>query len=161
MIDHRKLCSAKETDVTFMTGIQILRPPRMHPAPAFLSPGSIAGGIVFLGGQVALDEDGQVVGVEDIRLQTVQALKNLESVLVLVGGTFRNVASITAYLRHVEDYEPFNEEYERFSGGWSPPRATVACELMNPEFLVEIQGIAVLAGPDRTESPEQHEGVER
>jgi 2-iminobutanoate/2-iminopropanoate deaminase len=47
-----------------------------------------SGQVVYLKGQVALDHNGQVVGVGDMAAQTRQALENIKSVLAHLGGAW-------------------------------------------------------------------------
>lgn len=54
--------------------------------------------MVFLAGQVPLDESGQVVGVGDHLAQTRQCLANLRRALEEVGAAPRNAVRTTVYV---------------------------------------------------------------
>src|SRR5213593_3786598 len=62
------------------------------------------GQIVHLKGQVALDQQGHVVGPGDMRAQTRKTLENIEAVLPSVGGRMEDIVSLT---HHVTDIEAF------------------------------------------------------
>jgi len=72
------------------------------------------GQIVHLKGQVALDQQGQVVGAQDMRAQVRKVLENIKSVLASMGGEMGDVISLVHYATDIE----------RFMGTWV--RATSA-----------------------------------
>jgi 2-iminobutanoate/2-iminopropanoate deaminase len=77
---------------------QVLRPRNLEfqPRPTFpYSPGAKGGGLVFTAGQVAWDKTGKVVGIGDVRRQTIQTLKNVVSVLRAGGATVDDVLEST------------------------------------------------------------------
>ena len=53
------------------------------------------GQLVFLKGQVALDRNGDPVGVGDMRGQVEQTLENIRTVLASLGGEMGDVISLT------------------------------------------------------------------
>ena len=63
---------------------KVLRPKNLEfqPRPTFpYSPGARGGNMVFTAGQVAWDKTGNLIGINDVRAQTVQTLANVEAVL--------------------------------------------------------------------------------
>jgi enamine deaminase RidA (YjgF/YER057c/UK114 family) len=116
--------------------------------------------LVFVAGQVAVDGDGRVVGVGDVKAQAAQVYRNLSAVLAEAGCTLRDVVKFTTFLTRNEDWGPFAEwrkaEYPRlFPDGVYPANTGVVVkELARPEFLIEIEAVAVRpgrpAGPRRT-----------
>jgi len=55
------------------------------------------GEIIHFTGQVAWDAHETLIGVGDVGLQTRQCFKNIQSVLVAVGGTLSDIVSTTTY----------------------------------------------------------------
>ena len=53
---------------------------------------------IYVSGQVALDDLGNVVGVGDIAAQTRQAIRNIEAILKSEGATLSDVVKITSFL---------------------------------------------------------------
>jgi len=107
---------------------------------------TVAGGN-FYAATVALDVDGRVVGVGDIRVQTRQALNNLRHLLKAAGGSLDDVARVMIYLTDMTHFAGMNEVYREFFHGDSlPSRATVTGKMGMPELLVEFDVIAWL-GP--------------
>lgn len=94
---------------------------------------------------VALDVDGKVVGVGDIRAQTRQALTNLVHLLEAAGGTIDDVVRVMIYLTDMRYFTGMNEVYREFFHGDSlPSRATVTGSMGMPELLVEFDVIGYL-----------------
>ncbi|HUN49260.1 MAG TPA: RidA family protein [Stellaceae bacterium] len=124
---------------------QVLRPPSLmfQPRPTYpYSPGAKGGGLVCTAGQVAWDESGRIVGVGDLRAQTVQTLKNVLAVLKEGGATPADVLKCTVYLADMRHFQIMNEEFAKVFPKDPPARTTVEARLAEPEMLVEIEAIA-------------------
>lgn len=104
-----------------------------------------AGRILFVAGQVALDEEGRLVGGEDAAAQARQVLLNLQRVIESAGGAMSDVARTTLYLTRLEDRGPVGKVREEFFPA-PPPANTllVVASLAQPQFLVEIDAIVPL-----------------
>lgn len=108
---------------------------------------AVMAGNHFYCATVALDVDGKVVGVGDIRAQTRQALTNLSHLLEAAGGTLDDVARVMIYLSDMRYFAGMNEIYSEFFRGDSlPSRATVTGTMGIPELLVEFDVIAYIEG---------------
>jgi enamine deaminase RidA (YjgF/YER057c/UK114 family) len=119
-----------------------LAPPAGH-----YSHGIVASGrMLFVAGQVALDEMGNLVGEGDAEAQARQVLINLRRVIESAGGSMAHVARTTVYLTRLEDRMVVGRvRTEIFP---SPPPANtllIVASLAQPEFLVEIDAIVPLA----------------
>ncbi len=62
------------------------------------SQGVKIGPTIYVSGQVALGDDGRVVGPGDIAVQTRQALENIQAVLAKKGATMRDVVKVRDHL---------------------------------------------------------------
>jgi len=122
----------------------IIRSPRVPESNLPLSPATLAGNTLFIGGAVALNERGVLVGRGDIRVQTRQALENIKALVEAAGGSLRDVTRATVYLTDLDNYAGMNEIYGQYFAVEPPARATVRVDLANPDFLVEIEATAVL-----------------
>jgi enamine deaminase RidA (YjgF/YER057c/UK114 family) len=108
------------------------------------------GRLVFLAGQTALDADGSVVG-DGVAAQFEQALGNLLTALRAAGGEPADLASLTVYLVDMDGYRTRSREigeiWRRLVGRGYPAMAAIGVSrLWDPAALVELQGIAVVAG---------------
>jgi len=74
----------------------------------------IAGGLVFVSGQLPFDPvTGELVG-ETIQEQTRQCLKNIEAILVAANCSLDNVVSVTFILVDGNDFAGMNEEWGKW-----------------------------------------------
>lgn len=118
-------------------------------APAAIGPysqGTVAQGLVFTAGQIALDPGtGQVIE-GDVAAQTERVLKNLAAVLAAAGASWGDVLKTTVYLRHMTDFPVVNEVYGRVLGSARPARSTVEVSGLPRGVLVEIEAVATARG---------------
>jgi len=111
--------------------------------PLPFSPAVKAGPFVFVSGQVAMGENGEIApgGIE---AQTRQTLKNVEKALALAGCTLRDVVKSTVWLHDARDFCTFNRVYAEFFPDNKPARSTTQATLMI-DAKVEIEVIAYRA----------------
>ena len=124
---------------------QVLRPKNLsfQPRPTYpYSPGAKGGHYIFTAGQVGWNDKGELVGMGDVRAQTRQVLKNIESILAEGGATFDDVVKCNVYLADIRHFQIMNEEFARAFATEPPARTTVQAALAEPEMLVEIEAIA-------------------
>lgn len=118
--------------------------PEGTPVPAVpLSAATRAGGFVFVSGQVATDDAGEVY-VGDFTREVTSALDNVEAVLAAAGATLDQVVKVGAYLSNATLFAPFNEVYRARFGAAPPARTTVVVNFGHPDVRVEIEAIAYL-----------------
>ena len=87
-------------------------------------------------------EDGKLVGKDDPKAQTRHILESIRSVLEAGGAKMSDVAYNMIFIKRADCYAPMNEVYKEFFPGTPPARFCIICELVKPEFLVEISSIA-------------------
>ena len=100
-----------------------------------------AGDFLFLSGQVALDQNLNVVG-NDVGTQTRQVLKRIRTTLGLAECSMSEVVKVTVWLARSEDFAAFNKVYAEFFPVDPPARSTVRADLMAHGLLVEIEAVA-------------------
>lgn len=116
-------------------------------APAPIGPYSqaiIAGGLVYTAGQIPLDPVTKNLVEGDIRLQTEQALKNVEAILKAAGTSMGSVIKTTVFLKDMGEFAQMNEVYARFFSESAPARSTVEVARLPKDVRVEIEAIAVV-----------------
>ncbi len=102
-----------------------------------------AGQIVHLKGQVALDQQGQVVGAQDMRAQVRKVLENIESVLASMGGEMGDVISLVHYATDIERFMGTGDIRKEFFAAPYPVTTTVqVARLYHPDLLIEITAMA-------------------
>ena len=116
-------------------------------APAAIGPYSqatIANGLLFTAGQIALDPVSMQVVEGDVAVQTERVLGNLDAVLASAGATWADVVKTTVFLTDMRDFPRMNEVYARAMGDARPARSTVQVSGLPRGVLVEIDLIAAL-----------------
>jgi 2-iminobutanoate/2-iminopropanoate deaminase len=99
-----------------------------------------AGGFVFVGGQVARDENGNLIA-GGIEAQTRQTMKNVAQALALAGCTLEDVVKTMVWLEDARDFDEFNRVYSQFFPGNRPTRSTIqARNMVNTK--IEIEAVA-------------------
>lgn len=78
--------------------------------------------------------------------QTEVVFRTIERLLQEHGASLRDVVKITAFLANIGDYDEYNSVRNRlFAEHPAPPASsTVEARLVDPEFRVEIEAIAIL-----------------
>lgn len=115
-------------------------------APAAIGPYSqavIAGGFVFVSGQIPIDPaTGEFVpgGVAE---QTEQVMRNLASILSAAGSSITDVVKTTVFLADMGDFAAMNEVYGRYFPEDPPARATVQAARLPRDARVEIEVVAL------------------
>ena len=106
--------------------------------------------MLYLAGQVAVDADGNMVGVGDVVAQVRQVYENIGNVLESAGATFRNVVQFTTYLSSRELIGPFMAERNRIvdklypDGDFPPSTLLIIDSLMDEEMLLEVTTVAAI-----------------
>jgi 2-aminomuconate deaminase len=79
----------------------------------------------------------------DIRQQTEQVLRNIETILAESGCTMADVFDVSAFLIDMEDdFAGFNEVYNKWFGQIKPARTTVQVEALPGPIAVELKVVA-------------------
>ncbi len=101
--------------------------------------------LLFIAGQTGVDADNNVVGKGDVSAQTEQVLKNMKAVLDEAGASFADIVKITTYITDPRFRDGLNPARLKYFGD-NPPASTlvVVSGLADPDYLVEIEAIAVL-----------------
>jgi enamine deaminase RidA (YjgF/YER057c/UK114 family) len=103
---------------------------------------------VYTSGQVAIDEDGNTVGIGDLAEQTRQAMSNLKLALEAAGASFKDVVKMTNFVAgyHPDQREVITGTKEPFYEGLTPPTSALigVQALAKADWLIEIEAVAVL-----------------
>ncbi len=130
--------------------VRYIDPEGAAPAQGLYSHASrvTAGDLYFIAGQLAVDDEGRVVGKHDFERQFRKVFENLGTVLEGLGVTFNEVAKFTTYFVHSQDIEKFMKlRAELFptifqAGKYPPNTICVIDRLVKEDFLLEVEAIA-------------------
>ncbi|MGE5762740.1 MAG: RidA family protein [Mycobacterium leprae] len=130
-----------------MASLTHVNPTSMFTSPAF-SQGVLVESparLLVVGGQNGVDAGGRMVG-DDTASQTMQAMRNLLTVLREVGAGPEDVAKLTVYLVAGQDAKA-GFAASRQVWGDHPTAVTVVyvAVLARPDALVEVEALAVLS----------------
>jgi 2-iminobutanoate/2-iminopropanoate deaminase len=124
---------------------------------------SCGGKMVFLSGQVAWDEQQQMIGPDDLRAQTWQTFGNLATAMQAADGTLSDIVSMRIYIveEKLEESHYVTEALQEFFPQQAAPTTTWVGvrALANNEFLIEIEAIGVIE-PEPPEPNEEHESTQ-
>jgi len=116
-------------------------------APAAIGPYSqavVAGGFLFVSGQIPLDPATGALISGSIADETRRVFDNLGAILEEAGADFSNVVKTTVYLKDMADFAAMNEVYASYFSDPAPARATVQAAALPKNVRVEIDVIAAL-----------------
>jgi enamine deaminase RidA (YjgF/YER057c/UK114 family) len=129
--------------------VEHLNPEGLSQNPAFTNVVVVDGPVrtIYIGGQDAVDATGKIVGAGDIGAQSAQVFANIQTALEAAGAGLEHVIKWNILIVQGQPLEPGFAEFQRVWGERpNPPAITAAfvSALANPEFLVEIDAIAVV-----------------
>ncbi len=123
---------------------EIIQPDGMYKTPSYVH-AIRAGNTLYLAGQVARDEQGNVVGVGDAAAQAHQVYANIGKVLKAAGADWSRIVKMTTYLVDRADSAAVSAVRFEHLGNHRPPHTgLIVAGLGSPDLRVEVDVIAVL-----------------
>jgi enamine deaminase RidA (YjgF/YER057c/UK114 family) len=103
---------------------------------------------VYISGQVAIDREGKVVGKGDLGSQAAQAFENLSLALESAGAKPEDVVKLNIYVVNMkpEDAKTVGLARQKCFTQENLPASTMVgvVSLLTPDFLIEVEAIAVV-----------------
>lgn len=115
-------------------------------APAAIGPYSVAvstGSLVFVSGQLGLDNATGSLVAGGIQAQTRKALENMKAILESAGLSMENVVKTTVFLLDMGQFSDMNAVYAEFFTSDFPARSAIQVAGLPKNGIVEIEAIAV------------------
>ncbi|OSP42783.1 MULTISPECIES: RidA family protein [unclassified Streptomyces] len=127
---------------------RIPAPDGVAPAAQYTHVVTGTGRFVAVSGQLALDEDGRLVGEGDAGAQARQVFENLRRCLAAAGATFDDVVKLTFFVTDMAHMPAIRAaRAEHIPDDRLPAASAVqVAGLVRPEFLMEIEAFAVVGG---------------
>jgi enamine deaminase RidA (YjgF/YER057c/UK114 family) len=146
----RTILSAWVGSVPVMTQIQLLRPEGLVVSPAFshvaiVPPGATT---IYIGGQNAVDHNGDLVGGDDVAVQTRQVMANLKTALAAAGADIEHLVSVYVVLVEGADVRAaYAAAAPSLGSAKTPPlvSAALVSGLGVPGALVEVSAVAAMS----------------
>ncbi|HET9906540.1 MAG TPA: RidA family protein [Anaerolineales bacterium] len=132
--------------------VQHINPDGLNKNPAFTNVIAVTGPAktIYIGGQDSINASGEIVAKGDIKGQTEQVLKNIQTALDAAGAGLEHIVKWNILVVQGQPIQPGLEAFQKVWGNRpNPPTITMAfvASLANPDFLVEMDAIAVV--PER------------
>lgn len=129
--------------------MEYLNPNGLQKNPAFSQIVTTQGNgkTIYIGGQNAVNGQGEIVGKGDIAEQTEQVMKNLQTALSACNATFDHLVKLTILIVQGQDLSRGFQASQKYLGGLkNPPIVTglFVAALARPDFLVEVDAIAFI-----------------
>jgi 2-iminobutanoate/2-iminopropanoate deaminase len=115
-------------------------------APKAIGPYSqaiVAGGFVFVSGQIPLDPVTGAMVEGTFADQAERVLASLDAILLASGTSRRRVLKITVYLVDLDRFGALNEVYAAFFGEHRPARAVVQVAALPRGAQIELDAVAL------------------
>jgi len=126
--DFSKMCATKDYKVTFERGTRIGYGDRAHH---------------FISGTASIDHTGQVLHLGDVVAQLERALENIDAILRSGAASLADMMYFIVYLRDPADHRLVEDYLAKHFP--SLPAVLVRGSVCRPEWLIEVEGIAVAA----------------
>lgn len=120
---------------------------RVH-EKSLLSAGYRVGNIIYISGQVAVDDERQIVGPGDFPAQVHQTFANIKRILEAAGSGLHKVVHTTTYVTDIEaarkDWIALKKEY--FTYPYPAGTFVEISRLGSKEAIIEVDVVAIIDG---------------
>jgi 3-hydroxyisobutyrate dehydrogenase len=123
--------------------VRKINPSAVPATNGYYSHATRSGDLLFVSGQVALDEKGQVVGEGDMARQSEFILGNIGRILEDQGSSFERVLHVRTFLTDMSLVREYGDVRSRYFTGEPPASTTVeVSRLFQPGLLIEVEVVA-------------------
>ena len=124
--------------------LQHINPETLAKPGGHYSHAVVAGGLVFVSGQLPIAPDGAKLNAASFDEQARQVLFNVEVALVAAGSSVAQLAQVRVYVTDIDNWPAFNTIYAQWAGASRPARAVVPVSQLHFGFLIEVEAVAVV-----------------
>jgi len=117
-------------------------------APAPIGPYNqavLAGNLLFVSGQIALDAQTGELVMADLATETHKVMNNIKAILEAAGVDFGHIVKTSIFLKDMGDFTQVNEIYGSYFTGKFPARETIQVAALPKNVNVEISVTAYKA----------------
>jgi len=130
---------------------EYINPPQLFPSLQYgfsQIVSAIGGKTVYISGQVAWDEQQMIVGPGDLRTQTWQTFRNIDTAMQVAGGALSDVVSMRIYIVEsvLDESLHISDALKEFFPIQQAPATTWigVSALANRDIHIEIEAIAMI-----------------
>lgn len=103
------------------------------------------GALLMLSGQVAVDDDNNIVAPGDLRAQSERTLEIIKAILDAHGASFSDVVNIRTFVTDISRLKEYAEVRAKYVTGQPPTSTTVEVpRLFKPDAMIEIEVVAAV-----------------
>jgi enamine deaminase RidA (YjgF/YER057c/UK114 family) len=100
---------------------------------------------LYVSRTTATDKEGNIVGVANPYVQTIQVIKNIQTALQAVGASLKDVVRTRMYVTDISNWKNVGQAHAKFFNEIRPASTLVeVSRLINPEILVEMEVDAIV-----------------
>jgi len=143
LADNIKQADANWSAVAHQPEPVLIGPPCADHPPSVIASVQAGERRVNVGGQLAVDKEGKVVGKGDMRVQIEQAAKNVQLCLEAAGAQASDIVLTRAYVIDADAFKKNADVFARYLGPTSTV-TPVSSFSAGPDFLVEIEAVAAI-----------------
>ena len=104
------------------------------------------GNMIEVAGTTAVDERGEIVGLNDPYEQTKYALAKIEKALIEAGASMQDVVRTRMFVTDISKWEEVGRAHGEFFRTVKPVASMIEVKgLIDPKLLVEIEVTAIIA----------------
>ena len=95
---------------------------------------------IYITGTTALDEQGEIVGLDNGYEQAKQCIRNIERALKQAGATLANVVRTRMFVTDISRWREYGKAHREFFNDIRPCATMVEVRaLIDPQMLIEIE----------------------
>lgn len=104
------------------------------------------GDFIYISGTTATNEQGNIIGINNPYLQTVQIITNLRMALEGLGASLEDIVRTRIYVTDISNWKEIGKAHSEYFRHIRPATTMVeVSRLINSDILVEIEAEAVLS----------------
>ncbi len=104
------------------------------------------GNMIEVAGTTAVDERGEIVGVNNPYEQTKYILAKIEKALIEAGASMKDVVRTRIFVIDISKWEEIGKAHGEFFKEIKPAASMIEVKgLINPELMVEIEATAIVS----------------
>ena len=103
----------------------------------------VAGGFVFVSGQLPITAAGVKLNEASFEVQAQQVLDNVAAAITAAGSSVARLVQVRVYVADIGDWPAFNTLYAAWAGEAKPARAVVPVPHLHFGFRIEVEAVAL------------------
>jgi reactive intermediate/imine deaminase len=125
------------------SSVQAISSDELAPPGGHYSHAVVAGGFVFVSGQLPIDARGTKLVDASFAVQAEQVLANVAAALRAAGSSPQQLVQVRAYITDIALWPEFNTLYASWIGTHRPARAVVPVPQLHHGLKIEVEAVAL------------------